>query len=96
VKPVLRWFGHVERMGDERIAEQVYKARVNKKRMKGRQKKSSLNVLQKYLENRNVRSIKNGRHERKCMNRPIMQCIKLYQFLCIQFEYFLILQGIDL
>jgi hypothetical protein len=41
---VLRWFGHVERMGDERIAKQVYKGRVNKKRMKGRSKKSWLNV----------------------------------------------------
>jgi hypothetical protein len=36
---VLRWFGHVKRMGDERIAKQVCKGRVNKKRMKGRPKK---------------------------------------------------------
>jgi hypothetical protein len=36
---VLRWFGHVEGMGGERIAKQMYKGRVNKKRMKERPKK---------------------------------------------------------
>jgi hypothetical protein len=35
-------------------------------------KKSWLNIVQKCLENKNVRSIKNGRHERKWMNHPIM------------------------
>jgi hypothetical protein len=69
---VLRWFVHVERTGDERIAKQAYNGTVNKRRMKGRPKKSWLNVVQKCLENENVRSIKNGRHERKCTNSPIM------------------------
>jgi hypothetical protein len=27
---VLRWFGYVERIGNERIAKPVYKGRVNK------------------------------------------------------------------
>jgi hypothetical protein len=49
---VLRWFDHVEKMEDERIAKQVYKGRVNKRRMKGRPKKSWLNVVQKCLESK--------------------------------------------
>jgi hypothetical protein len=69
---VLRWFGHVERMEDERIAKQVYNGRVNKRRMKRRPKMSWLNVVQKCVENKNVRCIKSGRHERICMNHPIM------------------------
>jgi hypothetical protein len=64
-------FGHVERMGDERISKQVHKDRVNKRRMNGRPTKTWLKVVQKCLENANMRSIKNGRHARKCMNRPI-------------------------
>jgi hypothetical protein len=39
-------------MGDKGIAKQVYKGRVNKKRMKGRPKKSWLDVVQKCLENK--------------------------------------------
>jgi hypothetical protein len=41
-----------------------------------------LNVVQKCLENKNVRSIKTGRHDSKCMNRPIMnveEAAKIYK-----------------
>jgi hypothetical protein len=62
----------VERMGDERIAKPVYKGRVNKRIIKGRPKKSRLNIVQKCLENKNVINTKSGMHKRKCMNRTIM------------------------
>ena len=35
VKNVLSWFGHVERMSDERMAKKIYDRKVNGKRDRG-------------------------------------------------------------
>jgi hypothetical protein len=60
---VLRWFGHVERMGDERIAKQVLNGCVEGMRGRGRPKDSWMVVVDKCLKNKNVRSTK---CKRKC------------------------------
>ena len=36
---VLRWFGHVERIGDERMAKRVYESNVRGVRRRGRPRK---------------------------------------------------------
>jgi hypothetical protein len=38
-KNVMRWFGHVERIDDERLTKSIYKGNVRKKRERGRPKK---------------------------------------------------------
>ena len=35
-RKVLKWFGHVERMGDERLTKKVYKSEVGGERGRGR------------------------------------------------------------
>jgi hypothetical protein len=55
---VLRWFGHVERMGDEKIAKQVLNGSVEGVRGRGRLKDSWMVVVDKCLKNKNVRSTK--------------------------------------
>jgi hypothetical protein len=65
---VLRWFGHVERIGDERIAKQVLNGCVEGVRGRGRPKDSWMVVVDKCLKNKNVRSTK---CKRKCQ-RNIM------------------------
>ena len=37
---ILRWFGHVERMGDERLVKRVYESEVRGVRRRGRSRKS--------------------------------------------------------
>jgi hypothetical protein len=60
---VLRWFGHVERMGDERIAKQVLNGSLEGVRGRGRPKDEWLCVVDKCLKSKNIRSIK---CKRKC------------------------------
>jgi hypothetical protein len=55
---VLKWFGNVERMGDERIAKQVLNGSVEGVRGRGRPKDEWLDVVDKYLKSKNIRSIK--------------------------------------
>jgi hypothetical protein len=61
---VLRWFGHVERMGDERIAKQVLNECVERVRGRGRPKDSWMVVVDKCLKNKNIRST--NKCKRKC------------------------------
>ena len=63
---VLRWFGHVERMGDERIAKMIFHNRVDGRRGKGRPRTSWSDVVEKCLKKKNIRSTK---CKRKCMKR---------------------------
>jgi hypothetical protein len=60
---VLGWFGHVERMGDERIAKQVMNGSVEGVRRRGRMKDPWLRVVDKCLKSKKIRSIK---CKRKC------------------------------
>jgi Reverse transcriptase (RNA-dependent DNA polymerase)/Endonuclease-reverse transcriptase len=61
---MLRWFGHVERMGDERIAKMVYKGKIEGRRTKGRPRSTWSGMIEKNLKKRNVLSKKN---KRTCM-----------------------------
>lgn len=63
---VLRWFGHLERMGDERIAKGVFHNRIPGKRDRGRPKKSWSDVVESCLKKKNIRSTK---CKRRCMKR---------------------------
>ena len=63
-KGMLRWFGHVERMNDERLTKMVYVEEVRGKRKRGRPRKSWANQIEEYLKDGNVRSHKN---KRACM-----------------------------
>jgi hypothetical protein len=62
---VLRWFGHVEMMGDERIAKQVLNGSVEGARGKGKLKNSWLGVVDKCLKSKNIRSFKCKRNCQK-------------------------------
>ena len=46
---VLRWFGHVERMGDERMAKRVYKSAVRSARRRGRPRKCWMDGVKEVL-----------------------------------------------
>ena len=46
---VLRWFGHVERIGDERMAERVYESNVRSVRRRGRPRKCWMDELKEVL-----------------------------------------------
>ena len=66
---VMRWFGHVERMSEERLTKQIYEAKVQGTSGRGRQRKSWLNVVDEILKEGNVRSLKNRRAcQKRCMN----------------------------
>ena len=45
---VLRWFGHVERMGNERLVKRVYESEVRGVRKRGRPRKSWLNGVNEH------------------------------------------------
>ena len=42
---VLSWFGHVERMSDERMAKKIYEGKVSGNRDKGRPRLTFENIL---------------------------------------------------
>ena len=48
-KGVLRWFGHVERMGDERMAKRVYESDVRGVRRRGRPRKCWMDGVKEVL-----------------------------------------------
>ena len=51
---VLRWFGHVERMGDERLVKRVYESEVTGVRRRGRPRKSWMNGVKEALERKGL------------------------------------------
>ena len=51
---VLRWFGHVERMGDERLAKRVYESYVRGTRRRGRPRKCWMNGVNELLERKGL------------------------------------------
>ena len=46
---VLRWFGHVEKMGDERMAKRVYESNVRGVRRRGRPRKCWMDGMKEVL-----------------------------------------------
>jgi hypothetical protein len=68
---MLRWFGHVERMKDERLTKAIYSGNVEGKRGRGRPKKVWLEQIADHLKERDVKSM-NVR--RACINRVMDVC----------------------
>ena len=62
----LRWFGHVKRMNDERIAKSVYNAKTQGKRPRGRPRRKWDEDIKEALQKRNLSFIEGSR---KCQNR---------------------------
>ena len=58
MKNVLSWFGHVERMSDERMAKKIYNGKVSGKRGRGRPRLTFENTVSKILEEGHVKSIR--------------------------------------
>ena len=57
---VLRWFGHVERMGDERMAKRVYESNVSGVRRRGRLRKCWMDGVKESLARKdlNIQEVK--------------------------------------
>merc|ERR1712002_866144 len=51
---ILRWFGHVERMGNERFVKRVYDSEVRGERRRGRLRKSWMNCTNETLERKGL------------------------------------------
>ena len=68
-KNVLSWFGHVERMSDERMAKKIYDEKVTGKRVRGRPRLIFENTVSKILEECHVKSMRIPR--RACVKRLI-------------------------
>ena len=51
---VLQWFGHVERMGEERLVRKVYESYVRGTRCKGRPRVCWLNEVKRALRERGL------------------------------------------
>ena len=62
----LRWFGHVNRMNDNRIAKSIYSARTQGKRPKGRPRRKWVEDIEEALRKRNL-TLTEG--NRKCQDR---------------------------
>ena len=68
-KGTLRWFGHVERMNEERSVKRIYDAKVNGRRSRGRPRKTWHDQVNQILESGHVKSQNNRRVcMRRCMN----------------------------
>ena len=66
---MLSWFGHDERMNDERMAKKIYDGKVSGKRGTGRPRLTFENTVSKILEESHIKSMKTPR--RACMKRLI-------------------------
>ena len=64
---VLSWFGHVERMSDERMAKKIYDGKVSGNGGRGRPRLTFENTVSKILEEGHVKNIRAPR--RACMKR---------------------------
>ena len=51
---LLRWFGHVERMGDDRLAKRVYDSNVRGMRRRGRPRKCWIDGVNETLERKGL------------------------------------------
>ena len=65
-KNVMRWFGHVERMNDDRLTKYVYKESVKGKRGKGRPRKVWSDQIEEIVKEWDIQS---ERKRRKCMKK---------------------------
>ena len=63
---VLRWFGHVESMGDERMAKRVYEADVRGVRRRGRPRKCWMDGIKEVLSRKglNIQEAKDSVQDR--------------------------------
>ena len=57
-KNVLSWFGHVERMSDERMVKKNYDGKVSSKRGRGRPRLTIENTISKILKEGHVKSMR--------------------------------------
>ena len=60
----LRWFGHVERMGEEELTKRVYKGEIGGTGVRGRPPVRWINRVKEYCRERNNRGV-NGLHRAK-------------------------------
>ena len=63
-KGMLRWFGHVERMEDERLTKKIYNAKACERRSRGRPRLTYEDQIKRVLSDGKIKST---RHRRKCM-----------------------------
>ena len=68
---ILRWFGHVERMEDDRITKRVYAEEYAGSRSMGRPRKTLINTLKDCLKKRglDVRQARRMVHDRNVWQR---------------------------
>ena len=53
-KNILKWFGHMERMSDERLVKKVYKSTMDGDKGRGSPRKSWRDCVKGYVEKRGV------------------------------------------
>jgi hypothetical protein len=63
---LLRWFGHVERMSDERMTKKIYNGTIAGKKGKGRPRKTWVDEVDSVIRGKRVPSTMN---KRRCMSR---------------------------
>ena len=72
MKNALSWFGHVERMSDERLANKIYDGKVSGKRDRGRPRLTFENAVSKLLEEGHVKSMRTQK------NNAQTSCYRMY------------------